>query len=57
VVELIADSKRHFTHSCFNNVPISFSRWKMEFSELLLVCKFRAKPTLAVHIDGWLASL
>jgi hypothetical protein len=47
----------HHNNLIFNNVPISFARWKMEFSELLFVCKFRAKPILANDIDDWLASL
>jgi hypothetical protein len=47
----------HRNNLIFNNVPISFARWKMELRELLLLCKFRAKPNLADDIDGWLASL
>jgi hypothetical protein len=41
----------------FNNVPISFGRWKIEFREVFLLCKYRDKSSLAEDMSSWLASL
>jgi hypothetical protein len=35
----------------FNDVQISFHRWKKEFRELFLLCKHRAKPSLDADMN------
>jgi hypothetical protein len=39
----------HRNNLIFNNVPISFAGWKMEFRELLLLCKYRLMVGLHVN--------
>jgi hypothetical protein len=47
----------HRNNSIFNGFQSSLPRWKKEFQELFLLCKHRAKASLAEDMSSWLSSL
>jgi hypothetical protein len=47
----------HRNNLIFNRVHISFITWKNEFRDLFLLCKHRAKPSLAEDMLAWFRTL
>jgi hypothetical protein len=47
----------HRNNLIFNNVHISFGKWKHDFRDLFLLCIHRAKSDLVEDMTSWLSSL
>jgi hypothetical protein len=47
----------HRNNLIFNGIQLSLPRWMQEFKELFLLCKHRAKDSLAEDMSAWLSSL